>query len=136
MQDSQEFFKLLLSTLEKRLQGASSQVRLHSLLKPCRITARIPGPYTALASTIRGGPEAEPDQCGAQAVSGLVPALFRGESSYETRCQACGRLSEGSHRSTGFYELDVQVKDSPTLEYALVRLLSGKLCLQRRDVVQ
>ena len=50
-----------------------------------------------------------------------MPALFRGESAWETRCKACGRLSEGSHRATGFYELDVQVQGAPTLELALVR---------------
>ena len=57
-----------------------------------------------------------------QGLAQLVPQLFRGTSAYETRCRACGQLSEGSRRSTGFYELDVQVKGSPTLEMGLVSL--------------
>ena len=60
---------------------------------------------------------------GVQGLAQLVAQLFRGTSAYETRCRACGQLSEGSRRSTGFYELDVQVKGSPTLEMGLVRLL-------------
>lgn len=34
--------------------------------------------------------------------------------------QACGRLSEGSGRTTNFYELDAQVKGMASLEQSLV----------------
>ena len=55
-----------------------------------------------------------------QTVAGLVPALLRGEGAYETRCQGCGRLSEGSLRKQGFYELTVQTQGATSLELALV----------------
>ena len=34
--------------------------------------------------------------------------------------QACGKLSEGSGRTTNFYELDAQVKGMASLEQSLV----------------
>lgn len=155
LQDSQEFFKLLLSTLEKRLQDSDSQVcpsgeytqampwehcnrldyyksglRLGALSNSMRCKSYWPAHLALSLCAATAHKCCALNDCTAhtallavQEVARLVPALFRGESAYETRCQACGRLSEGSHRAAGFYELDVQVQGAHTLEFALVRLI-------------
>ena len=75
---------------------------------------------------------------GWQALQRLVAALFRGSSAYEVICHTCGQPSEGSHRATGFYELDIQVRGLPHLETGLVSLLpppafSVLLCIRQAE---
>ncbi|KAK9803279.1 hypothetical protein WJX72_005931 [[Myrmecia] bisecta] len=81
------------------------------------------------------------------ALQHLVPSLFRGAYVYETVCKACGRASAGSQRLTDFYELDVRVQGTPSLEISLASLLEQEelvgenqymcsFCQQKQDATR
>ncbi|KDD74226.1 hypothetical protein H632_c1475p1, partial [Helicosporidium sp. ATCC 50920] len=104
-QDGQEFLKLFLSLLERRLSGHQAA------------TGEEKKEFDKSASDPHSAPLAP---------SALLPALFAGSAVYETRCNTCGRLSDSSARRETLYEVALPLSGAGTVSEALARALQAE----------